>query len=258
MTGMVKVVVVAGLLAASRAHADHQHGMETGASEDRSSLSAGLALVAATFDTLTYGGDYQGLVPAVGYARDRFAVAASLGVYRLQENGLERYGAGDVMAHGRVAIIRGRDVTAGAALGVSAPTGDHLAGFGMGHPMLMPAAWGHWRAATRVSVDGSLGYGQGIGGGDSHHDHGAWPLVEPMNRSELTWTASGQLGLAKALSVGARFGGAIPVGDGVTRMVGGVRALWSEGRVDTAFELQAGLAGDPFTLRGVLETALRF
>ena len=30
----------------------------------------------------------------------------------------------------------------------------------------------------------------------------------------------------------------MPVGDGVTRAVGGVRVLWTQGRVGTAFELQ--------------------
>ncbi len=29
-------------------------------------------------------------------------------------------------------------------------------------------------------------------------------------------------------------------------------------QVDTAFDLETGLAGDPFTVRGVVETALRF
>jgi hypothetical protein len=33
---------------------------------------------------------------------------------------------------------------------------------------------------------------------------------------------------------------------------------WGTSRVSTGFELQAGIAGDPFSVRGVLETALRF
>jgi hypothetical protein len=79
-----------------------------------------------------------------------------------------------------------------------------------------------------------------------------------MNFQELTFTTSGELVLARQLRTGARLSGAVPVGEGATRVIGGVRVLWTEGRVDTAFEIQAGLAGDPFTVRGVVETALRF
>jgi hypothetical protein len=121
----------------------------------------------------------------------------------------------------------------------------------------MPAAFARW-ASSDFSVDGSVGYGRAIGGAQSHHSHGVWPLVEPMNLQEVTFTASGDVSLAKQLRAGGRFSGAMPVGDGTARVIGGVRVLWTEGRVDTAFEIQAGLAGDPFTLRGVLETALRF
>jgi hypothetical protein len=74
----------------------------------------------------------------------------------------------------------------------------------------------------------------------------------------VTWTASGDIALARVLRAGARVSGAVPTGDGSTRVIGGVRVLWTEGRVDTAFEMQAGVAGDPFSVRGVFETALRF
>jgi hypothetical protein len=81
-----------------------------------------------------------------------------------------------------------------------------------------------------------------------------------MNMSELTWSAGGEVAIAEGVRGGARFTGGIPVGSmpGTDRVVGAVRAAWGAGRYDTAVEIQAGLVGDPFTIRGVLSTALRF
>lgn len=250
------VVLALGVLVPASARADHQHGMVTGSSESGSTMAAGVSLIAAEFDTMNYGGDYQAVVPSVHWASGRLAATGNLGVYRLQENGRELYGAGDAVVHGQARLTGTGPTTAGVALAVSAPTGDHQDGLGMGHPMVMPAGWARWGSGV-IAIDGSLGYGQALAG-SIHHSHGAWPLVEPMNESEVTWTASGNIALAKALHAGGRVSGAVPVGEGVTRVIGGVRVLWTEGRVDTAFEIQAGLAGDPFTVRGVLETALRF
>jgi hypothetical protein len=41
-------------------------------------------------------------------------------------------------------------------------------------------------------------------------------------------------------------------------VIGAGRVAWGTPRVSTAFELQLGIAGDPFTIRGVVDTALRF
>jgi hypothetical protein len=79
-----------------------------------------------------------------------------------------------------------------------------------------------------------------------------------MNERELTWSAGGDTELGADFRAGARLAGGIPFGAGSERVVAGVRVGWDRGRVTTAAELQAGLAGDPFTLRGVVETALRF
>jgi hypothetical protein len=249
-------LVVLGL-APVTAFADHQHGMLPGSGEGATTVSVGVSLIAAAFDTMSYGGDYQGVVPVVRMSHGRFAAAASIGMYRLQPNGRELYGPGDAVVHGQAGLFAKDRVTAGVALAVSAPTGNDITGFGMGHPMLMPAAYARW-SDGRVGLDASLGYGRAIGGSASHHSHGAWPLVEPMNLSEVTWTASTDLALARVLRVGARLSGAVPTDVGATRLIGGVRVLWTEGRVDTAFEMQAGVAGDPFSVRGVLETAVRF
>ncbi|HWU91123.1 MAG TPA: hypothetical protein VN253_27845, partial [Kofleriaceae bacterium] len=87
---------------------------------------------------------------------------------------------------------------------------------------------------------------------------GAWPLVDPMSFSELTFGATGTVSLARTLQAGARLDGAVPIGNGTARLAAGVRAIWTQGRVDTTAELQAGLAGAPFDVRGLLEAAVRF
>jgi hypothetical protein len=45
---------------------------------------------------------------------------------------------------------------------------------------------------------------------------------------------------------------------GHERVIGAGRLGWGSGRVDTAVEVQTGLVGDPFTIRGLVETALHF
>ncbi len=257
MSPMVTLVALV-VMAPAMALAEHHHGMVAGGVEEQgSSFAASISLVAATFDNMEYGGEYQGLVPAVRWSRGRFAASANAGMYRLEKNGLSRYGAGDAMVHGRANVVNRGALDGGVALALSAPTGDRQEGLGMGHPMVMPAVYGRW-STPDGSVDASFGYGRALGGEGDHQGHGSGPLVDPMNFQELTFTTSGELVLARQLRTGARLSGAVPVGDGTTRVIGGVRVLWTEGRVATAFEIQAGLAGDPFTLRGVVETALRF
>ena len=249
-----RAVVLVALLGPASVRADHDHGaMQAGPS----SFGASIAFVAASFDTMIYAGDYQSVVPSARWSNERFFVSAGLPLYRLLENGRTLYGPGDAMIHGRFVALGSTDrARAGVALGVMAPTGDPLTGLGMGHVMVMPSVWGTVRRGD-VMLAGAAGFGHALGG-STHQGHGAWPLVEPMNISEVTWTASGELELAVALRAGVVFSGALPVGEGNTRAVTGVRVVWTEGRVETTAAIQAGLAGDPFIFRGVLETALRF
>ena len=253
-------VVILGLLAPGVVRADHDHGgMAAMATEEvASKFSAGVGLVAARYDTNTYGGDYQGFVPGFTWMRGRFGAMASLGVYRLTENGAERYGVGDAMVSGHVMLVEHGATMAGVALPVSLPSGDHLTGFGMGHVMLMPSAWGSTELGT-IRFGASLGYSRALGAGATHHDHGSWPLIDPMNMEEISWSASANVPLGRVIRAGVRMAGGVALGDmGHTRVTGGVRATWTEGQVETGFEIQAGFAGDPFILRGLLESAVHF
>lgn len=243
--------------ASGTAYAQHHHEMEDHPAGGTDAFGVGVALVAASFDTMTYAGNYQGVLPSVRWSRPRYGVAVTTGIYRLEENGAQWYGLGDLTVHGQATIVGTPRASAGVIAGVTAPIGDDQRGMGMGHAMIMPALFG---AASSGSIDvvATAGYSRALGA-DSHHDHGPWPLVEPMLMSEISWSAGGDLHVTPDFRAGGRLSGGIPVGGpGNTRVVGALRAAWRTGRVESAAEIQAGLAGDPFTVRGVVSTALSF
>jgi hypothetical protein len=162
------------------------------------------------------------------------------------------------MVAGHATVVATEALQAGAALHVMCPTGSETKGLGMGHVMAMPSAWATWRSRP-VTIMASAGYGRALTSvGGAHHDHGPAPLVDPMNMQELTFRAGADLGVGHGLRVGGSTLGGIPIGTGITRVIGAGRVAWGTPRVSTALEVQVGLAGDPFTIRGVVETALRF
>jgi hypothetical protein len=241
------------LLGASPARADHDHAVDH---DGGSAFGAGITMVAASYDTMLYAGNYQGVQPSLTWASKRLAFGASAAAYRIERNGATYYGLGDLVVHGQAVLVRRDHVRGGVLLGVAAPVGDDRHGLGMGHPMIMPAVYAT-HAVERIAVTATAGYSRAFGG-DTEHDHGMWPIVEPMNFAELTWSAAGEYAITDELRAGARLSGGVVIGDGEHRVVGAVRVGWAGDRVTTAAELQAGIAGDPFTLRGVVSTALSF
>lgn len=223
-----------------------------------SELSASLAVEAASYDTAIYGGTYQGVTPSLGWVRGRLGASATISLYRLDENGRRLYGLGDAMLGAHAMVFATDRLRTGAALHVMLPTGAELDHLGMGHVMVMPSAWAAWRAAP-VTLSLGAGYGRALttmaGGG---HDHGTGPLVDPMNLQELSWSAGADLDVGHGVRLGGRTSGAAAIGAGRTRVIGGGRVAWSTPSVSAGFELQLGLVGDPFTLRGIVDTALRF
>lgn len=248
-------IALAIVLACAPAYAQHDHGGHEQVDVARP-FAATLSLVAASFDTMLYIGNYEGVIPSARWASSRFSAMITGAAYRVEKNGSTSYGAGDIGAHGTVRLVSVDSFDAGVTLAASAPTGNEQRGFGMGHPMLMPSVFGAW-TTSRVHVGGSVGYSRALGGA-SHEGHGAWPIVSPMMPSEISWTAGADVQIASHVSAGARGSGGIPVGSGDTRVAVGGRVAWQASRVESAFELQAGVAGDPFTVRGVVSTALNF
>ncbi|MEO7731286.1 MAG: hypothetical protein ABIY55_09960 [Kofleriaceae bacterium] len=243
-------------LAAGVAEADHDMAMSE-PHDDSSSLSVGVAVQAAEFETMSYVGSYQSVTPSLGWMRGRFGASAMLGLYHLEENGLSTYGLGDVMFGGHAAVIERDALQAGVAVHVMLPTGSELDNLGMGHTMAMPSLWAAWHG-EQVAAMASAGYARALTSLEAGHDHGPSPLVDPMNLQELTWSAGADLEVGHHVRLGGHALGGVPIGTGHTRVIGGGRVSWGTPRVSTAFELQAGIAGDPFTVRGVVETALRF
>ena len=253
----IGLAFVAGLAPAA-ARADH-HGMAMSGDPADSSFGIGLSVLAASYSSRYYAGDYEGVQTDLSWARGRFAAGASLAYYRLFENGLETDGLGDVVVDGQVTLVEHGDTTAGVMVAGSLPTGDGMIGLGMGHPMVMPAGWGTWHH-QRVMLMASLGYSRALVDASSHHDHGVWPLVEPMNMSEISWSGAGDVAVSHGVHVGAQLSGGVPVGvlPGHDRVIGAVRVSYGAGAFDTSAEVEAGLDGDPFNTRGIVATAMHF
>ena len=244
-------------LAPGVARADHDMATMSENHHDASELSVGLSAEAARFENAYYVGSYQGVTPSLGWMRGRFGASAAIGLYHLDENGLSTYGAGDAMLGGHAVLVERDVLHAGAALHVMVPTGSELDNLGMGHVMAMPSAWASWRGAP-LTITASAGYSRALVDLGGHHDHGPSPLVDPMNLQEITWSAAADVDLGRGVQVGGRARGGVPIGTGHTRALGGGRVAWGTPRITTGLEVQVGIAGDPFTIRGVVDTALRF
>ncbi len=252
---LVLVLVPVLALASAPAFAQHDHVHEE--HEHPRAFAANVALVAASYETMQYAGNYQGVLPSLHWSHSRFVVIASGSMYRLEKNGGTFFGIGDAGVHAQATLVGDDRVSGGVAFGVSAPTGNAQRGFGMGHVMIMPALYGNL-TADRVRVAASLGYSRAFADG-SHGDHGPWPLVSPMLQSELTWHAGTEVRVASQVAAGIRASGGIPVADeGDARVIVGGRVAWRRRSLESALELQAGVLGDPFTVRGVVSTALSF
>ncbi len=254
---VVTAIALAGLLGGSvRAFADHHHADMESRAGSANQFQAGVSLVAAQYDSMYYVGDYEGVVSSVAYRRGRASVMVSLPMYSLQANGLRRSGLGDVMAMGRATLLGDDRLHAGISLGVMAPTGDDIGGLGMGHVMAMSSVFAGWRSG-RLAAGTSLGFARALASVD--HVHGMWPLVEPMNMSELMMSGYGALAFGDHVETAIHLSGGIPVGlEGVGRLFGGLRAAWNHDRVSTGLDVETGLVGDPFQVRAIVDTTVRF
>jgi hypothetical protein len=243
----------------SAARADHDMAHMSMSADDAtapsSSFAGGVSMIAASFAQMDFGGNYEGVMPSIGWMRGAWSASASLGLYRIYENGIEVYGPGDLLLSGAVTLFTSDAVRAGVSMMVSAPTGNMEQGFGMGGPMAMPAAWAAWTHRS-VTLAGSGGWGGMLSGGMRDMD---MAVVDPMNQSELEWSATADVAITRDVRGGVRMLGGIPVGEaGRDRVIGAMRLVWGSKRVETGAELQAGVVGDPFKVRGVVETSLHF
>ena len=250
--------LVGGLALGASAAVRAEHDMGAmGADAGGAELSVGLTLEHATYDNALFLGSYQGVTPSLAWMRGRLGASVALGLYHVDENGRSVYGIGDAMLGAHVTAFATPALLAGVALHVMLPTGAEIDQLGMGHVMVMPAVWGSWRAAP-LTVSASVGYGRGLASMSGTHGHGAGPIVDPMNLQELTGAGGVAVDVGGGVTVAGRAAGAVALGAGHARLFGGARLAWASPRLSTGVELQLGVVGDPFTLRGVVDTALRF
>jgi hypothetical protein len=226
-------------------------------------FTASLRTETAGFSTPEYEGHYEGVIPDFAFRERWFEAQASLPVYRIVRNGRSDLGPGDVLLQARAALVgdRTRDHVLGLELAASLPTGDPERELGMGHVMLMPSAWGTLTSG-RFGFSARAGYARAIVGSSTHHHHagGMSPLVDPMNESELDGALAGSLAVTRLIGVRAGFYGAVPVAvtDGQARAAGFAGFGVDNGRVSSDFELHLPVAGDPFTVKLLLELGVRF
>lgn len=258
-------IVVLGLAGARGvASADHHHhggeapaGPRTWWAAVSVVMTAGAGHVRdASTDFLDETRAYQGAALAVAGGWRRLGARVALGGYHVGERGA---GLDDLHAAvtGELTPRRG-PVHAGVMAAAALPTGDADRGSGMGHPMVHGGAWAHYRY-----LDAGVAYARALGDGAEHaaHLHGGdgWPLVDPMNATEVAFDAGLSYPVVPGrLTVRAGALAAFPTERGVRRVVvsGGVRV--DRGRLGAAATLARPVVGDPFTVRGQVEIGCRF
>jgi hypothetical protein len=227
-------------------HAHHHHGdhHQEGAPHH---LEASLAVEGAQIE----GGAYQGVAPSLRWHHGRIGAFVVVPAYRLERDAMAPVlGLGDVLVQGQARIVGSGRWQAGAAVALGLPTGEAADGLGMGHLMVMPGAW-VTVTRGRAGVQLSTTVGRGFGGGEHAH-HGPGSVVNPMNRFELGGTARASLAVAPSLTIHAVGMVGLPLDDGITRAAAGTGARWRRRAWSLGAEVQLGVAGDPFTTRGIV------
>jgi hypothetical protein len=262
---VIRLVCVASTLAVfSTARAQTCHTPATIDSDGTHPYRPYVGAIVASYGSGDDAGNYQGLYAGFVYQHRWFGGEVRLPVYWLKRDDHPRaVGVGDmvVSVSGTALRLRRDKIALGVELPLMIPTGDADRELGMGHPMLMPAAW-FTLEAQPFTLRAQAGYGRLLGDDamdhTDHTHHGSpnrTPIVNPMNRSEFEHALSMSLGLGRVTRVHLGWMGSVPIADerGVVRQILAIGAAATVGPVSSSFELQRPVAGDPFTLRLVLQ-----
>lgn len=251
------------VLGGSRASAQTCHPLAVKV-EHETPFRAHVGLQIASYEVGEERGTYQALYGAFAYQQRWFGAELMLPAYRLAREDASAYGLGDIVltVRGTALSLRDDRVRLGVEVPVSAPTGDADRQLGMGHVMFMPGLWFAYGQGP-FALQAQLGYGRVLGQEDAHAHHaaiapGRSPIVNPMNREELEHALALRLEVQRYLAVQARWFGAVPIGDGVTRQVLGGGAAAHFEPWELLVELQAPVAGDPFVVRLVTQVGVLF
>lgn len=234
--------------ATEHAQIGHHHGHPAATIH----VQASITLEAATIPD----GAYQGETTAIGVHRGRLGLRVAVPVWRLDVLDTPHSGIGDVIVQGHARVLGDDRASAGAVIAVGLPTGKASYGLGMGHAMVMPAVWG---AAARGRLRGLALVGGGLALGSGDHDHPGFasgPPVSPMAPRELDLTLRGSWLPRHGLAVDLIGAVAVPVGDDRdARAATGVGARYRRGGWMAGVTGLAGVAGDPFGVRVVVDLA---
>jgi len=227
--------------------------------------SASLSVVAATYRTEQYAGSWQGVRPELGASQAGFSGRVWLPAYRLNRNGLEVAGLGDAGVEIRAIAWSAKEPSfaLGPVVALTLPTGSAQHDLGMGHVMAMGGVfdsfnWKAWRLGTSVSLARALI--RNGSGAPTHHHHGAGPIVEPMNQSEIGGEVLLGVEFSKHATVETTLSVAWPlaISGGERRGAFGFGPVFSIGSLGLRGKIEAPLVGDAFRLRGSLDAEWAF
>jgi len=221
-----------------------------------------LAQETARFESSRYEGHYEGITLRSSVAWRALNAGLALPAYRIVRNGLPGRGLGDLLLHSRVRLLGTDDTRAafGVALGASLPTGDARSDLGMGHVMFMPGVWATARAESLL-FSSTVAYAKALSDNRAHHHHsGAGPLVMPMSSSELDIAVLVSAPIHPSvpkLRLRAGMDGALPFDEnGAGARANGRAGLVFVQPVTSSIELQVPVAGEPSTVKVVLELSV--
>lgn len=236
-------------------HGEHAHGHHGhhGATRPATHVQLALTTDVATIDR----GSYQGVIVAGSVHRGRFGARIAVPYWRLDVLDTPHTGLGDLVVQGHARLLGDDRASAGAVLAVGLPTGKASYGLGMGHAMVMPALWAT-AARGRARALILLGGGKSLGGGHDHAGFPDGPPVSPMAPLEADLTVRATYNAAPGLALDAIGAVAVPLGDDRrTRAAAGLGARYRRGGWLLGASALAGVAGDPFTARLVVDVARR-
>jgi hypothetical protein len=221
--------------------------------------------LSGVFGTFTRGdvrGEYQGIAVTGTLSHPWFTAELAVPGYRIARVGSHAYGPGDIVLSLRGNVLRSVDesITVGPELVATLPTGDAEDGLGMGHVMLMPGGFVTWQHSGFTLIT-QLAYGRALGNASSHnHADGPAPIVNPMNRSELTHSVGFSASVHPNLRVTGRVLGAVTLFNhaGFAREIVAPGLQFIAGAFDVALEQQLPVAGAPFVSRTLLSVGAQW
>jgi hypothetical protein len=223
-----------------------------------------LSSVFGTFTRTDVRGEYQGLFVTGTLSHPWFTAELALPGYRIAQTGSHAYGPGDLALNVRGNVYRSADesITVGPEVAVTLPTGSADDGLGMGHVMLMPGGFVSWQHQGFTLIT-QLAYGRALGSASAHMHAGdgePWPIVNPMNRSELSHSVGFSASVHPNLRLTGRLIGAVTLFNhaGAAREIIAPGLQLIVGAFDFALEQQLPIAGAPFVSRTLMSVGAQW